>query len=111
MAKLIMRAKGINGDVELMDDRVVIKRPGIINMFFYGLNSTREIPLMAISEVSFRPAKFGMGKIEFVRSGRSTQEKKQMDTIVKFAPKHGRDFEIIKEKAFELMNQLAHQQR
>jgi hypothetical protein len=111
MGKSVMKAKGLNGEVELMDDRVVITRPGVINMFFYGLHSMREIPLMAISEVSFRPAKFGTGRIEFVRSGRSMQEKKQVDTVVKFAPKQSMQFEKLKEKTFELMNQLARQKQ
>ncbi|MCE2926998.1 MAG: DUF4429 domain-containing protein [Rickettsiales bacterium] len=109
MAKLLMKVKGFDGEVELMNDRVVILRSGVFNMFKYGLNSKREIPLAAISEVMFKPpVLLGMGSIEFVRSGRSADEKKNAaNSIVKFKKTNAKQFEMLKEKVFELINQLA----
>jgi len=105
--KIIMRAVGIDGQVDLLPDRVVIHRDGLLNAIKYGFNSTREIPLGAISEVMFRASgKFIFGSIEFVRSGRSVDEKnKSKHSTVKFNAKQSETFEALKEKTFELMDQ------
>lgn len=107
MAKVIMKAIGMDGQVYLMTDRVVIKREGIWNMFKYGMNATREIPLGAISEVAFRAANvLRFGEIEFVRSGRSTDEKKKTNSnAVRFNKKASPQFEALKEKVFDMVNQ------
>lgn len=99
----------MDGQVELMTDRVVIKREGLWNMFKYGMNAKREIPLGAISEVAFKGATaFRFGEIEFVRSGRSTDEKKKNNTnAVRFNKKSDAQFEKLKEKVFEMVNQQA----
>lgn len=110
MSELIMRVEGMDGQVELLNDRVVISRSGIWNIFKYGLNSKREIPLGAISEVSFKsPSLFGMGEIEFIRGGSSNNNagnKKQANqNMVKFRKKELEKFEALKEKVFDLINQ------
>jgi hypothetical protein len=112
MAKSIMFVEGFDGNVELMTDRVVIHRPGIWNMLKYGMNSKREIPLIAISEVVFKPPLLlGMGSIEFVRGGRSQSEHTKTNySLVKFKKKKLFEFEELKEKIFELMEAQAHQQ-
>ncbi len=110
MAKLIMRVEGVDGQIELLNDRVVVLRGGLMNTFKYGINAKREIPLGAISEVAFKDASaLRMGEIEFVRSGRSADEKKQKkasDSVVKFRKKEQADFEALKEKVFEMMNNM-----
>ncbi len=109
MSELIMKAEGVDGQVELMNDRVVIVRTGVMNMFKFGANSKREIPIGAISEVVFRaPSLFGMGELEFVRSGSSSVtgegKKKVNHNMVKFKGKQQAQFEKIKEKIFDLIN-------
>ena len=76
----------------------------------YAGHTRREIPLSAISEVSFKPAMLMvLGEIEFVRGGRSTDEKKRVNlSAVKFRRKHNKQFEQFKEKVFELMKQFNH---
>lgn len=113
MAKLLMRAEGFDGVVELMEDRIVISRTGIFNMFKYGFNAKREIPISAVSEVMFKPPLLlGMGSIEFVRSGRSSDEKKgNAANIVKFRKANLAQFEKLKDKVFALSNQLAKQKK
>ncbi len=110
MAKLVMSVKGFDGQIDLLVDRVMIQRPGLWNTFKYGFNSKREIPLAAISEIAFRDANpMRMGEIEFVRGGRSSEEKKlkkATDTAVRFRKRDQKQFEKIKEKTFELMAQF-----
>ncbi len=104
MAKLIMRAVGMNGQIELMDDRVVIHRKGILNMFKYGINTRKEIPLSAISTINFRDANiFKFGEIGFAYAGRSQVDNREDN--VAFARKKQQEFHMLKEKMFALMQQ------
>ena len=106
MATQIMTIIGIDGKIELLSDRVIITRVGLWNSIKYAGNTRREIPLSAISEVAFKPASMlTLGEIEFVRGGRSTEEKKRINvSAVQFRKKHNGEFEIFKEKVFELMS-------
>ncbi len=103
--KAIMYVEGLDGQIELLPDRVIIHRKGVVNTLFFGFNSRREIPLGQVSEVMFRDAtriKFGI--IEFVRSGRSSAERKDStQCIVKFNRATARRFEKLKDKTFELI--------
>lgn len=108
MPKTIMKVEGMDGQVELMSDRVVIHRAGLWNAMKFGMNAKREIPLSAISEVAFRPAGLKFGEIEFVRSGRSTDEKKQLNAnAVRFNRKKNKEFEEMKEKVFHMIDQYS----
>lgn len=103
--KSIMYVSGLDGQVELLSDRVIIHRKGFINSLFFGYNYRREIPLGQISEVAYRqPTRLKYGIIEFVRSGRSTDEKKGGTCIVKFNRAGAVKFEALKEKAFQLLH-------
>lgn len=107
MAKIILKAQGINGAMLLMSDRVVIQRPGIINFIRYGKFATREIPLSAVSEVIFtQPTLVTVGEIEIVRAGNSRDDRAEKFNAnsLKFARRKKADFEAIKEKLFEMMN-------
>ena len=108
MAKILKKAQGMDGVLLLLDDRVVIDRPGIVNFFKYGKNAKREIPISAVSEVVFTPCSmFSIGQIEIVRSGSSNDEKRAQKNVntMKFSKKNQRSFEVIKEKIFEMINQ------
>lgn len=109
MAKLIASAKGVDGIVSVYNDRVVIDRKGIWNFFKYGASASREIPIVALSEVIFRKATFvTVGEIEFVRSGNSSDDRRETKNVfngMKFLKKHQPRFELIKEKVFEMINQ------
>jgi hypothetical protein len=105
MAKIIKRIAGFDGSIDLMADRIVIHRTGIFSMIKFGFNATREIPLMQISEVHCRPPiLLGMGVIDFIRTGRPTQETNKSDTAVRFKKMQLQEFNAFKEKVFELMN-------
>jgi hypothetical protein len=112
MAKIILKAIGFDADLALLADRVVIIRKGIFNALKYGFNAKTEIPLAAISEVTFKPPLLlGFGVIDFIRSGRANFDmKRSSSTAVKFKKAKLHEFEAIKEKVFELMNQIHKQQ-
>ncbi len=109
MATTLMKIQGLDGTIELMNDRVVISRSGLLNSLKFGTNSRREIPVGMISEVLFRaPSLLTMGEIEFIRSGSnaSTVNGKKVANLnlVKFNKKNVAEFEALKEKIFELIN-------
>src|SRR5271156_6669085 len=112
MSKIIVKAIGFDADLAVLSDRVVIIRKGWFNAFKYGFNAKTEIPLGAISEVTFKPPLFlGFGVIDFIRSGRANFDMKRgSSTAVKFKKPQLQAFEAIKEKVFELMNQIHKQQ-
>jgi len=112
MGKMIMRVEGLDGAVELLPDRVIIRHDGIWNAFKFGFNSAREIPLSAISEIGFKNANvIIMGEIDFIVSGggsRQMQMGKKKATnpnAVKFRKSKQQEFAALKEKVFELMAQ------
>jgi len=107
MSKTIMKVEGFDGQVELLEDRIIIRRQGWWNALTYGFNAKTEIPLMAISEVSFKPPLLlGMGTIDFIRSGRVSQDMKRgSSTAVKFKKIKLQEFEAFKEKVFEMITQ------
>jgi hypothetical protein len=113
MAKRIMMVTGVDGQIELLNDRVIIHRSGVWNMLKYGFNSTREIPLGAISEVAFKESSpLWIGYIEFIRSGRAADElKKKNYSKVTFRKVQNEEFRKLKEKTFELLDQYARQRQ
>ncbi|MDE3016406.1 MAG: hypothetical protein KGI29_05740 [Pseudomonadota bacterium] len=106
MAKGLMTVAGLDGQVELLSDRVVIHRQGLWNALKFGFNARREIPLSAITEVAFKPAgRFMFGEIEFVSSGRAVHHKKTANpSAVKFKRDKNEMFEALKEKIFQIVH-------
>jgi hypothetical protein len=116
MSKMIMRLEGMDGVVELMSDRVVVLHPGLWNMIRFGTNSTRELPLGAISEIGFKNANVLVwGEIDFIVGTRPMpipgQKKKVSPTSVRFKKDKQKQFEALKDKVFELMAQHSRQSR
>lgn len=107
VAKSIMKVIGSDGQIELMSDRVVITRAGLWNVFKYGFNTKKEIPLSAITTVNFRDANaLRFGEIDFSYAGRSQFDAKQ--NMVIFSRKHQEEFIALKEAIFELMEEHSH---
>ncbi len=111
--KRLMYVEGMDGQVSLLPDRVVITRKGVFNIIKFGINAQSEIPLGAISEVGFRRASaITFGQIEFVRSGRSSEERvRQNSNAVKFPKKKEAEFERLKERVFAILEHLARQKQ
>jgi len=109
-SKSIMKVVGSDGQIELMSDRVVITRAGIWNIFKYGLNTKKEIPLSAITTVNFRDANaLRFGEIDFSYAGRSQFDAKQ--NMVIFNRKQQQEFLKLKEAIFELMEEHSRHHR
>lgn len=102
MARMLMEVQGSDGQIELLEDRVIIHRRGLLNAFKHGLNARREMPLSSITSVNFRTASFfKLGEIDFDYAGRSQLNRRQ-NTVI-FTRKHQAEFVALKERIFELM--------
>ena len=65
-----MRAEGSNGSVEIVGDRIVIRRKGLANIVTQGIQGDKSIPLSRITAVQFRSAGSLMaGLIQFTIEG------------------------------------------
>jgi hypothetical protein len=65
-----MRVEGSNGSVELLDDHIVIRRKGVMNILTQGIQGDKSVPLNAITSVQFRAAgAFMAGLIQFTIKG------------------------------------------
>ncbi len=114
MAKRVMKAVGMDGEVELLTDRVVINRPGWWNAILFRFDTHREIPFSSIIEIKYKsPIMIMVGKIDFVMAGGTVVIAKKKSTMsptaVKFNKKQEKEFEKLKEKTFELMAQHTRQ--
>lgn len=103
MPKVLMYVEGIDGQVELMNDRVIVHRKGLLNSMKHGFNARHEIPLASISGVDFQDATlFKQGMIDFDHAGKRSGGEKGRNSV-KFNKKHQNDFYHLKEKIFELI--------
>lgn len=105
MPKSLLFAKGIDGQVELMTDRVIIHRKGLLNAFTHGLNASHEIPLASLSGVDFRQAHIlKQGMIDFDHSGKQHYgPKHKSKNAVLFNAKQEPEFRKIKEEIFKII--------
>lgn len=97
MSEVVLEAVGLNGQISLLTDRVVIKRKGVMGFLSQGLKGDKETPIRNITSVQMKEA--GMltnGYIHESRGGlmdATTDEnsvvfnKKQMDQFVAFKQK------------------------
>ena len=66
----LVSAKGVNGQIELLQDRVRIKRKGGMAVLTQGLKGDKEIQLASISSIQLRaPGSFTNGYIQFAFHG------------------------------------------
>jgi hypothetical protein len=98
----LKRAVGMDGQVELHKDRIIITRKGFFAMLSHGIKPQRELPLGAITTVEFQDAGiFNKGYINFLYAGNI---RKSGETVVKFSRKENEIFRSLKEEIFLLMN-------
>lgn len=102
---LLIYLEGMDGQIALTADRIIITRKGFFNILMYGLTAQREIPLGAVSEVVFKePTLLAPGHIEFVISGRANFQTDRVNhNAVKFQKQHQSKFLELKEKVFALI--------
>ena len=54
MSELKYEMKGDNGQLEVYDDKIIIKRKGVMAFFGYGLAGDKTIPMSAIQSVELK---------------------------------------------------------
>lgn len=63
---MIKEIKGINGQIELHEDKIVIKREGLQAKAIYGLTGNKNIPFKALTTIQFKePGFMSSGFIQF----------------------------------------------
>jgi len=67
--RVLMRAVGVNGQIELTPSRVCIKRKGILGFATQGQKGEKEILISEITSVQFKKAGLARGYIQFAFSG------------------------------------------
>ena len=109
MAEVILKVEGTDGQLELMADRVIIKRAGLWSKFAHGFGGDKEIPISSITTVEFKNATvLGQGEINFAYSGMRLGDKPDQNKV-KFNKKEKEKFIAFKEKVFEMINSNQHQ--
>lgn len=107
---MLLLYKGINGQVELSDNNVVIKRKGFMAVMSKGFTGDKTIPIKAITAIQVKPASLlsGNGFIKFCyggsdeRRGNLAQAAKD-DNAVIFGRKSNKDFEELKSRIEKLI--------
>jgi hypothetical protein len=66
---ILKKAKGIGGDLELLKNKIRIKRKGGTAFLLHGLKGDKEIFLNQISSIQFKKAGFTSGYIQFAFMG------------------------------------------
>lgn len=65
-----MSAKGVNGQIELLQNKIRIKREGLVALMGHGLKGNKEILVSQISSIQFRaPGMMTNGYIQFAFVG------------------------------------------
>ena len=104
MEDILMSVKGIAGEIELLQDRIRIKRKGFRSFTLHGIKGDKEILISQISAIQFKKAGIATnGYIQFSFVG-GTETKSgilsavQDENTVMFSPKQQNDFLILKER-------------
>lgn len=70
MEEILMSAKGVNGQLELLADKVRISRKGAMSLLIHGLKGDKEILISRISSIQFKEASnWFNGYIQFTFEG------------------------------------------
>lgn len=106
MEKVLKEAKGVNGQLELLENKIRIKRRGFRSYYFQGFKGDKEILLKQISSIEFKEASmYGNGYIQFAflggtethRSGGLGRNLYSNENTIVFNKFNNKDFIEIKE--------------
>ncbi|MBD3208458.1 MAG: hypothetical protein GF370_03315 [Candidatus Nealsonbacteria bacterium] len=73
MKKVLLRAKGFAGQIELFENKVRIERKGLMAFLLFGGRKKKEFSINEISSIKFEEAGLTHGYIRF-RIGKETEE-------------------------------------
>jgi len=112
MEKILKEAKGVGGQLQLLEDKIRIKRKGASSFMLHGLKGDKEIFLTQISSIQFRKAgPFVNGYIQFAfLGGQETKggifQATQDENTIVFRKNWQSDFEEIKSMIEMKMKEL-----
>ena len=104
MEHVIMKAEGYNGDLEMTESLVRIKRKGFLTLLAQGFKGDKEIMISEISSIQYKaPSFFVNGYIQFAfRGGREALgglfEAAADENTVMFKGDHESEFSAFKEE-------------
>ena len=108
--QVLLEAKGINGQLQLLPTKIRIKRKGGMALLTQGLKGDKEIYIDQISSIQLKGSGATSGYIQFSFLG--GQETKggvfnatQDENTVMFVKKHQREFEAIKQAIEQKMHE------
>ncbi len=108
---VLMRADGIGGQLELLQNAVRIRREGAFAKMSHGLKGDKEIRIHQISSIQFKQAGFTNGYIQFSFSGGKEnkdgiRDATKDENTVMFAGTHASEFEAIKNAIEQRMDEI-----
>ncbi len=93
--KIIKKAKGFGGQLELVDDKVIIRRKGLIALFLFGSRKKKELAIERIFSIQFKEAGITSGFIRLLSSGETK------DSLRYIRPRYG---DLIRDENAVLFN-------
>jgi len=107
-----MLARGKNGQIEIVGDRVRIERKGVLGFMTGGFKGEKDIAITDVTSIQFKKAGFATnGYMQFAFMG-GTENKKGLfsavndENTIMFTKKQQADFEKIKEEIESLRSSL-----
>lgn len=110
---LLISAKGDNGSLEVYENRIIIKRKGVLAFMTQGLKGDKEIYIKNISSIQIKKANFLInGYIQFSFLGGkeakgSLFEATSDENTIMFTNNQQGDFERAKVKIEEILNNIS----
>lgn len=110
---LLISAKGHNGSLEVYENRIIIKRKGVLAFMTQGLKGDKEIYIKNISSIQIKKANFlTNGYIQFSFLGGkeakgSLFEATSDENTIMFTNNQQGDFERAKVKIEEILNNIS----
>ena len=101
--EILLEAKGNNGQLELLEDRIRIKRKGFSAILLHGGKGDKDILLKQISSIQFKRAGFTTGYIQFAFLGGTESKKSSWDA---YQDENTITFKKSQQPAFEKMKSM-----
>ncbi|MFC2018249.1 DUF4429 domain-containing protein [Chloroflexota bacterium] len=115
MGNVVMEAKGVNGQLELLEDRIQIKRKGVMGFITPWLEREKEILISQIEAIQLKEAGLSTsGYIQFALIGGQDSKGEFLPATtegnkVEFNYRQRKSFEQIKEAIDETRRKIAQQ--
>ncbi len=107
--EILLLAKGVNGQLALLDGRVRISKKGVLGFLTSGFKGDKEIQISSISSIQFKKAGLVNGYVQFAFMGSGEAkggvfQAASDENTVMFNKKQQPSFEAIRDEVQRLMN-------